>query len=793
MPSRGCVVTASNMTNSKLYRLAFVAVGLIVSSSIASADDNRVASGDVFGTVTDSLHGAPISSAQVTVQSGDRVVISTLTDAFGHFRAHHLQSGRYMVRVRVLGFRPFERSIAVTDRDLEITVRLAAVALELTGVSVTAGAPIAIDTRTGEQSFDQNRSHSSPTTTSSQLIQQSVAGAVRAPTGEVHIRGQHAEYTYFLDGVPVPSGVSGSLNELFDPAIVNSINFKTGGWDAEFGNKNAAVIDVTTKIPVGDFHLNASGFGGSFNTNGQSVNASANRGTVGFFGALSRQSTDMRREPIAFDTSTFRPFNFHNHGEDLFGFGKVQWNPSGSDVVNLEGNWTRTKFEVPFDSTGGNRADDRQADINTFVNLGWRHHFAETTDANGKTHHGGEFFASAFYRYGSLTYAPGLTNDPQFVFFPDTNRYNLSENRNFTTAGVKIDYTTRMSERVEFRTGVLTQFTSGAEDFVTSNAQGQFGPASNSNLSGSDVGVYAQTALAPNEHVELRTGVRYDAHTAPFAGTQSQVSPRVRLNLFFDPANTLYLFYGRLFVPTNVEDLRAITSVAQAGVTALPTLPERDHFYEMGYIHRFPIGVVTKFSGFYKQSSPGIDDNTVPGSAIVTAVNIEQVRITGLEAVIEIRPKGPLTGNINLSINHAYGFGMITGGFFPTDSPDGTFDLDHDQRVSISANAVYSAGAFYVSASETYGSGLTNGVDPADCACSFGTGLFSFNRGIKVKPNYITSLSTGYSFTTGRVTLRPELFVDNLFDSRYLLKGTFFSGASVGRPRSVQLRVSVGI
>jgi hypothetical protein len=777
------------MTALTRCRLALVVIGLVFGSSRAAA----LVNGDVYGTVTDSLHGAPISSAQVTVQSGERVVISTLTDAFGHFRAHHLQAGSYTVRVRVLGFRPFERTVTVSDIDVEVKVRLAAVALELTGVSVTAGAPIAIDTRTGEQSFDQNRSHSSPTTTSSQLIQQSVAGAVRAPTGEVHIRGQHAEYTYFLDGVPVPSGVSGSLNELFDPAIVNSINFKTGGWDAEFGNKNAAIIEVTTKIPVGDFHLNASGFGGTFSTNGQSVNASANKGTLGFFGALSRQVTDMRREPVSFDTSTFRPYNFHNRGEDLFGFGKMQWNPSGTDVVNLEGNWTRTKFQVPYDSAGGNNADDNQTDVNTFLNLGWRHHFTSATDDGGEKHHGGEFFAGAFLRYGSLTYAPGLTNDEQFTFFPDTTKYNLSENRNFTATGIKVDFTSRVSEKFEFRTGLLTQFTTGQEDFVTSNAQGKAGPASNSNLSGSDVGVYAQTSWAPNEHVELRSGVRYDAHTAPFAGTKSQVSPRVRLNLFFDPANTAYLFYGRLFVPTNVEDLRAITSVAQAGVTANPTLPERDHFYEMGYIHRFPIGVVTKFSGYYKQSSPGIDDNTVPGSAIVTSVNIAQVRITGVEAVVEIRPKGPLTGNLNVALNHAYGFGTITGGFFPTDAPDGKFDLDHDQRLSVTGSAVYSRGAFYLSATETYGSGLTNGVDPADCNCTFGTGLFAFNTGIKVKPNYVTSLSTGYSFTAGGVTLRPELFVDNLFDSRYLLKGTFFSGASVGRPRSVQLRVNLGI
>jgi outer membrane receptor for Fe3+-dicitrate len=34
--------------------------------------------------------------------------------------------------------------------------------------------------------------------------------------------------------------------------------------------------------------------------------------------------------------------------------------------------------------------------------------------------------------------------------------------------------------------------------------------------------------------------------------------------------------------------------------------------------------------------------------------------------------------------------------------------------------------------------------------------------------------------------------VTNIFDNHYLLKGAFFSGASVGRPRSVELRLSVG-
>src|ERR1051326_8411937 len=141
---------------------------------------------------------------------------------------------------------------------------MAPVAVNLQAVEVTAAVPIAVDTRTGDQGFKQNDYHGAPTNTTSQILQQSIAGSARAPTGEVHIRGQHAEYTYYVDGVPVPAGISGSLNELFDPEVVDQISFQTGGWDAEFGNKNAAIVKVTTRIPSGGFHASASSFIGSF-------------------------------------------------------------------------------------------------------------------------------------------------------------------------------------------------------------------------------------------------------------------------------------------------------------------------------------------------------------------------------------------------------------------------------------------------------------------------------------------------------------------------------------------------
>ena len=752
--------------------------------------------GDIGGTVADSATATPLVGGEVRILQSDNVIATAVTDAFGRYVIHNLPGGAYRVEVRFLGYRAqtHDVSVGATEGFTRADFKLAPLPINLSAVEVATAVPLAVDTRTGNQIFKQNDYHGAPNSTTSQLLQQSIAGAARAPTGEVHIRGQHAEYTYYVDGVPVPAGISGSLNELFDPQVVNQIDFQTGGWDAEYGNKNAAVVNITTRIPTGGFHFDVAAFGGSSrtgfpartqSTNGQSVTLSANSGKWGFFASGSRQATDMRREPVVFDTLHNAVENFHNDGTDLFGFAKLQYTATDRDVVNIEVNRSRTRFAVPFDSVEG-IIDDHQQDVNGFVNVGWRHQLGTEDLALGKS---SELFIGTFYRDGSLAYTPGLTDSATFVFPGDSNSYIIAEDRSFRTTGAKVDYTVRAHHGLEFKTGVLAQLTSGREDFSSKTNTGTAGPASNSNLNGSDIGIYAQTAIAPSDRWELRTGARFDNHNAPFAGNQSQLSPRVKLSFFPSPANTFWVYYARLFLPTNVEDLRAITSTSQGGVVAAPTFPERDDFFELGFVHRFPFGVVSKISAYRKNSSPGIDDATVSGTAIVTSVNIAQVKITGLEGVLEIRPSGPFSGYVNLAINHAYGSHPITGGFFPPDSSPGFFDLDHDQRLSGVASAVYSSRGFYLSATGIYGSGLTNGADPDS---TYGVGLFDFNKNTHVDPSFIVNASAGYSFAVGSTIVRPQLYVDNVFDRKYLLKGAFFSGASVGRPRNLQVRVSIG-
>jgi hypothetical protein len=299
---------------------------------------------DLVGAVIDSMNGQPIQSAEIDVTRDHGLVARATSDEFGKYVIHQIPPGAYVVQVRLIGYHM--ATSPITIRPGQGAVRadflMAVLPLTLERVNVTAKAPVAVDTRTGNQVFQENDYHGSPTTVSSQLLQQSIAGAARAPTGEVHIRGQHAEYTYYVDGVPVLPGISGSLNELFDPAIVGRAEFVTGGWDAEYGNKNTAIINITTQVPPGGFHSELSGFGGSYVTNGQSLQLSDTRGKWGWFITGSRDRTDMRQEPVLADPNTGKAINFHNDGDDVSGFGKVQYLSSAKDAVTLDANWSRT-------------------------------------------------------------------------------------------------------------------------------------------------------------------------------------------------------------------------------------------------------------------------------------------------------------------------------------------------------------------------------------------------------------------------------------------------------------------
>ncbi len=570
-----------------------------------------------------------------------------------------------------------------------------------------------------------------------------------------------------------------------------------GGWPAEYGGQVTAVIDLQNRVPPGGFHLDASTYGGSYyapgsndtlgnkvgafkalNSNGQSLSMSDHIDNLGVFLSGTRQETDRRIDPPVQDI-------FHDHGFDYFLYGKLDYILSENDYLTANLNNSRTYTQVPYDTAEG-IMNDLQNTSNSFQTLSYYHTISSEPDRES------DLFAGVYAREGGLVYTPG-PGDPvatPLTLNGTTGNYVVAENRSFTSLGTRIKYDDRLSHHFMYTVGLDFSNTTGTEDFTSHDSAGNAGPAVNTDFTGSDFGVFAETEIHPLEWTRIDLGVRYDQHIAPDMSLQDQVSPRIKWNIFFDEANSVYLYYGRLFMPTNIEGLRTIAlTVSDSGVLA-PTLPERDDFYEAVYTHDFGMGLRSKADAFYKYASPGVDDQTIGASAIKTPVNIQQVRTTGIELGLSYNsPSTPFSGYINSSIIHAYGTGLVTGGFLPISTDGSATDLDHDQRLSIVGSINYQPAQWYTNVTGIYGSGLTNGN-----TINFKTGLFDFNQAAHTTPSWIFDVSGGYIFYFGDgSTLEPSLYITNIFDHIHLIKGAYFSGASWEEPRNIVFKIAYHI
>ena len=410
----------------------------------------------------------------------------------------------------------------------------------------------------------------SPTTTSSQVIQQSVAGAVT----RAHRRGAH----------PRPA------------RRVHVLRRRRAGAQRRLGQPERAVRSVHRELdqlpdrrlgrgvrqqerrhhrrrdahPHGRLSHQRLRLRRLVRHDGQSLSASANAGKMGILrlrlaavhrhAARAGDASTPSRSSRTTSTTTARTSTAS---------ARSQYNPSPSDVLNLEGNWSRTNFQVPFDSTGGATAG-RQPDR--------RQRVPEPRLAAPVRRRGGcdrpRDAGRRVLRRAVLplrqpsVHARASQDRPQFIFYPGHDALQPSREPRLHDDGAEARLLVSAERQVRVQDGRPdARRPRATRTSSRRRRRARFGPASNSGLNGNDFGVYAQTVWSPSEHFELRTGVRYDdAHARRSRAPASQLSPRVRLNFFLDPANTFYLYYGRLFIPTNVEDLRAITSVAQAGV-----------------------------------------------------------------------------------------------------------------------------------------------------------------------------------------------------------------------------------
>ena len=71
-------------------------------------------------------------------------------------------------------------------------------------------------------------------------------GVVQDSYGQLHIRGDHANVQYRIDGVIIPESISG-FGQSLETRFANSINVLTGALPAQYGYRTAGIVDITTK------------------------------------------------------------------------------------------------------------------------------------------------------------------------------------------------------------------------------------------------------------------------------------------------------------------------------------------------------------------------------------------------------------------------------------------------------------------------------------------------------------------------------------------------------------------
>ncbi|HYP07086.1 MAG TPA: TonB-dependent receptor [Bryobacteraceae bacterium] len=214
--------------------------------------------GELNGTATDPS-GAVLPDVAVTAtNTTTQRVVTTRTGADGTYVLRQLEPGFYSVKFEVTGFTPYQVAQVelLAGRILKVNAPLTVSGTEQT-VQVTEAAPLIDVTRT-TIAHDITASEIAllPKARSFQQL------AVLAPSvnsgdieGGFQVNGASgAENQFIIDGVSTNSLINGRSRQDAFTEILQEVQVKTGGIDAEYGGALGGVISAITKSGGNQFH-----------------------------------------------------------------------------------------------------------------------------------------------------------------------------------------------------------------------------------------------------------------------------------------------------------------------------------------------------------------------------------------------------------------------------------------------------------------------------------------------------------------------------------------------------------
>ena len=107
-------------------------------------------------------------------------------------------------------------------------------------------------------------------------------GVAQDSFGQVHLRGEHANLQFRINGVQLPEGLS-VFGQALTSRFANSVTLITGALPAQYGFQTAGVVDIQTKTGTTNPGLSLSMYGGSWDWLEPSFDYGGRAGPVDWF------------------------------------------------------------------------------------------------------------------------------------------------------------------------------------------------------------------------------------------------------------------------------------------------------------------------------------------------------------------------------------------------------------------------------------------------------------------------------------------------------------------------------
>lgn len=214
----------------------------------------------VRGNVYDKANGQPVSYANVVLTNiskvGEIPILGASTDVNGFFQISNVPIGDYTVVVTFIGYDSVDMKITTTEGGIIYkSIYLSEMERSLETVEVSAKKEQARNsTQVSKVSVTPKQIKSLPSTGGTPDIAQYLpvlAGVVSTGDqgGQIYIRGgSPVQNKILLDGMTIYNPFhSVGLFSVFETETLRSVDVLTGGFNAEYGGRISAVVDLKTR------------------------------------------------------------------------------------------------------------------------------------------------------------------------------------------------------------------------------------------------------------------------------------------------------------------------------------------------------------------------------------------------------------------------------------------------------------------------------------------------------------------------------------------------------------------